>query len=122
MPVKVAIRQLRAQGQKVGLVRLKWFRPFPTAELQAALAKVKAVGVIDRDYSFGSPFHAGVLATEIRSALYSLEKRPHVVSFIAGLGGREVMAENVIEMSEVTMNVATSGKSDTETHWIGVRG
>src|ERR671931_420185 len=122
MPVKVAIRQLRAQGQKVGLVRLKWFRPFPTHELQTVLSKVKAVGVIDRDYSFGSPFHAGVLATEIRSALYSLEKRPHVVSFIAGLGGREVMVENVIEMSEVTMNVATSGKSDTETHWIGVRG
>jgi hypothetical protein len=45
-----------------------------------------------------------------------------VVSFIAGLGGREVMAENVIEMSEVTMTVAASGKSDTETHWIGVRG
>lgn len=122
MPVKVAIRQLRAQGQKVGLVRLKWFRPFPTQELRTVLSKVKAVGVIDRDYSFGSPFHAGVLATEIRSALYSLEKRPHVVSFIAGLGGREVMAENVIEMSEVTMNVAASGKSDTETHWIGVRG
>jgi pyruvate ferredoxin oxidoreductase alpha subunit len=122
MPVKVAIRQLRAQGQKVGLVRLKWFRPFPTAELQTVLSKVKAVGIIDRDYSFGSPFHAGVLATEIRSALYSLAKRPHVVSFIAGLGGREVTAENVIEMSDMTMKVAASGKVDTETHWIGVRG
>jgi pyruvate ferredoxin oxidoreductase alpha subunit len=122
MPVKVAIRQLRAQGQKVGLVRLKWFRPFPTEELQAALTKVKAVGVIDRDYSFGSPFHAGVLATELRSALYSLDKRPQVVSFIAGLGGRDVTAENVIEISDITMKVASSGKSDTETHWIGVRG
>jgi pyruvate ferredoxin oxidoreductase alpha subunit len=118
----VAIRQLRAQGQKVGLVRLKWFRPFPTEELQAALTKVKAVGVIDRDYSFGSPFHAGVLATELRSALYSLDKRPQVVSFIAGLGGRDVTAENVIEISDITMKVASSGKSDTETHWIGVRG
>jgi pyruvate ferredoxin oxidoreductase alpha subunit len=122
MPVKVAIRQLRAQGHKVGLVRLKWLRPFPTEQLRAVLSKVKAVGVIDRDYSFGSPFHAGVLATEIRSALYSLEQRPQVVSFIAGLGGREVTAENVIQMSDMTMKAAASGKADTETHWIGVRG
>jgi pyruvate ferredoxin oxidoreductase alpha subunit len=122
MPLKVAVRQLRAQGHKVGVVRLKWLRPFPTEELRATLSKVKAVGVIDRDYSFGSPFHAGVLATEIRSALYSLDKRPHVVSFIAGLGGREVTAENVVEISDMTMKVAASGKADTETHWIGVRG
>jgi len=122
MPIKVAIRKLRAEGQKVGLIRLKWLRPFPTAELQAALSNVKAVGVIDRDYSFGSPFHSGVLATELRSALYSQDKRPPVVGFIAGLGGREVTAENVIEMSNITTQVAASGKSDTETHWIGVRG
>ena len=89
MPVKVAVRQLRAQGHKVGGGAAQWPRLFPTEELQATLSKVKAVGVIDRDYSFGSPFHAGVLATQIRSALYSLEKRPQVVSFIAGLGGRE---------------------------------
>jgi pyruvate ferredoxin oxidoreductase alpha subunit len=101
---------------------LKWFRPFPTEELQAALARVKAVGVIDRDYSFGSPFHAGVLATELRSALYSYDKRPQVVSFIAGLGGREVTAENVVEMHTITAKVASSGKPDTQTHWIGVRG
>jgi hypothetical protein len=44
-----------------------------------------------------------------------------VVSFIAGLGGREVTAENVIQMSDMTMKVAASGKADTETHWIGVR-
>ena len=55
MPLKVAVRQLRAQGHKVGVVRLKWLRPFPTEELRATLSKVKAVGVIDRDYSFGSP-------------------------------------------------------------------
>ena len=104
MPLKVAVRQLRAQGHKVGVVRLKWLRPFPTEELRATLSKVKAVGVIDRDYSFGS-LPRGVLA-EIRSALYSLDKRPYVVSFIAGLGGREVTAENVVEISDMTTKVA----------------
>jgi hypothetical protein len=44
------------------------------------------------------------------------------VSFIAGLGGREVTAENVVEISDMTMQVAASGEADTETHWIGVRG
>ncbi|MEK6711094.1 MAG: pyruvate ferredoxin oxidoreductase, partial [Nitrospinota bacterium] len=51
LPVKVAIREMRKEGKKVGLVRLKWFRPFPTEELRASLSRFKAVGVVDRDYS-----------------------------------------------------------------------
>jgi pyruvate ferredoxin oxidoreductase alpha subunit len=122
MPVKVAVRKLREKGQKVGFVRLKWFRPFPTAELQAALARVKAVGVIDRDYSFGSPFYAGVLTNELRAALYPLTTRPRLLGFIAGLGGREVTSDNVMEISEMTFAAARDGKVDAqETYWIGVR-
>src|SRR6266699_5926572 len=86
-----AIRRLRKeQGLKIGLVRLKWFRPFPTEEVVKSLRRFKAVGVIDRDYSFGSPYYGGVLYNEIRSALYSQAKRPVIVGFIAGLGGREI--------------------------------
>ncbi len=122
MSVKVAVRKLREKGQKVGFVRLKWFRPFPTAELQAALAGVKAIGVIDRDYAFGSPFHAGVLANELRTALYPLASRPRILGFIAGLGGREVTSDNVMEISEMTFAAARDEKVDTqETYWIGVR-
>ena len=47
LPVKVAIREMRKEGKKVGMVRLKWFRPFPTEELRASLSRFKAVGVID---------------------------------------------------------------------------
>ncbi len=50
---------MREQGRKVGFVRVRWFRPFPTIELQDALGGVEAVGVIDRDYSMGSTFHGG---------------------------------------------------------------
>jgi len=122
LPVKVGVRQLRAQGHKVGFVRLKWLRPFPTEEVQAALGRAKAVGVIDRDYSFGSPHHGAVLYHEVRSTLYALERRPAVVSFICGLGGREVTLDSVTEMSECLLKVAQTGRVDQPNYWIGVRG
>ncbi len=122
LSVKVGIRKLREQGHKVGFVRLKWLRPFPTQEVQDALRHVKAVGVIDRDYSFGSPNHGAVLYNEIRSALYDLEPRPHVLSFICGLGGREVTLNSVTEMSEILLKTAKTGRVDQPTYWIGVRG
>src|SRR2546422_8025950 len=56
LPIKVGIRNMRAQGKKVGRVRLRWFRPFPTDRLVEALSKAQAIGVIDRGYSFRSPF------------------------------------------------------------------
>jgi pyruvate ferredoxin oxidoreductase alpha subunit len=122
MPVKVGVRKLREQGHKVGFVRLRWFRPFPTVEIQEALGKAKAVGVIDRDYSFGSPNYGGVLYNEVRSALYDLPRRPAVVSFISGLGGREVTLDSVTEMSEILLKTAKTGRVDQPNYWIGVRG
>jgi pyruvate ferredoxin oxidoreductase alpha subunit len=121
LPIRVAIRNLRARGKKVGLVRLRWFRPFPAERLAATLSRAGAIGVIDRDYSFGSPFASGVVANEIRAALYNSERRPPLLSFIGGLGGREVMLEDVYRATELCYNAADSGKSDPRTHWLGVR-
>ena len=121
LPMKVGIRNMRAQGKKVGLVRLRWFRPFPTERLVAVLSKAKAIGVVDRDYSFGSPFHAGVVATEIRAALYNAEKRPPLLAFICGLGGREVTLEDVSKAADLCYAAANSGKADAKTIWLGVR-
>src|SRR2546430_11760591 len=89
LPIKVAIREMRAKGKKVGLVRLRWFRPFPWEQLVKALSRAQAVGVIDRDYSFGSPFASGVVANEVRAALYNADRRPPLLAFICGLGGRD---------------------------------
>ncbi|MDE2939148.1 MAG: pyruvate ferredoxin oxidoreductase [Chloroflexota bacterium] len=121
LPVRVAIRRMREQGKKVGFVRLKFFRPFATEEVQQALGGAKAVAVVDRDYSFGSPSFGGVLFNEVRAALYPLEKRPHVVNFIAGLGGREVRVRDVEEMVEITQKAIDTGKIEQECNWIGVR-
>src|ERR1041384_563308 len=121
LPMKVGIRNMRAQGKKVGLVRLRWFRPFPTEKLVAVLSKAKAIGVVDRDYSFGSPFHSGVVANEIRAAMYNADKRPPLLSFVCGLGGREVMLEDVNKAVDMCYGAAAAGKSDGKTHWLGVR-
>src|SRR5919108_64301 len=107
--------------EKVGLIRLRWFRPFPFERLAQALGRAKAIGVIDRDYSFGSPFHSGVVANEIRAAMYNADKRPPLLSFICGLGGREVMLEDVNRAVDMCYAAATAGKSDGKTHWLGVR-
>ena len=121
LPVRVALRRLREQGQKVGFLRVKFFRPFATDEIRQALANCKAVCVIDRDYSYGSPSFGGVLFAELRSALYNYEKRPPMINFIAGLGGREIHVKEVNEMVEATWKVAETGIVEQETTWIGVR-
>jgi pyruvate ferredoxin oxidoreductase alpha subunit len=120
MPVRVAIRKMRKEGKKVGFVRLRWFRPFAAEELAKSLSRFKAVGVIDRDFSFGSPYMSGVLATEIRAALYPCAKRPLLHCFICGLGGREVTLPGVEQMTQILYD-AVAGKVQPPTQWIGLR-
>jgi pyruvate ferredoxin oxidoreductase alpha subunit len=121
-PVKVAIRKMREQGKKVGFVRLRWFRPFAGPELAKCLERFKAIGVLDRDFSFGSPNLSGVVATEVRSAMYTgSSTRPPVLGFIGGLGGREVTVPDVEEMTEIVFKAA-QGKPQPLTQWIGLRG
>jgi pyruvate ferredoxin oxidoreductase alpha subunit len=119
-PVKVAIRKMRKEGKKVGFVRMRWFRPFAAEELAKCLERFKAVGVVDRDFSLGSPFHSGVLATEVRAAMNSSAKHPPVIGFICGLGGREVLLQDVEKMSGIVYEAA-AGKTQPLTQWIGVR-
>src|SRR3954471_7400902 len=119
-PVRVAIREMRKQGKKVGFVRLRWFRPFPSEELAKTLSRFKAVGIIDRDFSLGDPYSSGVVATEVRAALYPVVDRPPVIGFICGLGGREVTLHDVKKMTE-NIFAAAAGKPQAPTQWIGLR-
>jgi pyruvate ferredoxin oxidoreductase alpha subunit len=121
MPTRVAVRRMREAGKKVGFLRVKFFRPFATAEIQDALGGAKAVAVIDRDYSYGSPAYGGVLFHELRSALYPLNERPLMLNFIAGLGGREIMVRDVDQMVETSQKAIDTGKIEQETTWVAVR-
>ena len=95
--------------------------PVPQRELIQVLSKFKAVGVIDRDYSLGSPSNAGVLYNEVRSALYDADNREPIIGFIAGLGGREVTVASATEMFDATQKVADTGEIDEPLRWMGVR-
>ena len=121
-PVRVAIRKMREEGKKVGFVRLRWFRPFAGPEIAKCLERFKAIGVIDRDFSFGSPNLSGVVATEVRSAMYTgSATRPPVLGFIGGLGGREITVPDVEKVADSVFDAA-KGIAQPLTQWIGLRG
>ncbi len=120
MPARTAARRLREQGQRVGYVNLRWFRPFPTVELRESLRRFRAVGVVDRDFAHGAPDDCGVLMHEIRSCLYPSRERPTVVNFITGLGGRDVSIQDAIRMYQITQEAARK-ELDGFVTWVGVR-
>jgi pyruvate ferredoxin oxidoreductase alpha subunit len=104
---KEAVNQLRKSGKAVGLVRPLLFRPFPAAEMRRLLRGKKGVAVIDQNLSMGG---AGVLHTELSSALYGQKQAtPVLVSFIGGLGGRDIRLEELYEMESVTRRAAAKG-------------
>jgi len=121
MPARTAVRRLRDKGKKVGYVNLRWFRPFPSDELRAVLGRMKAVGVIDRDFAHGSPDSGGIVVHDIRSCLYPLQNRPAIANFIGGLGGRDISIEDCIRMFEVTSQAPNRAPGDELVTWIGLR-
>ena len=95
-----AVDLLRKKGKKVGLIRIRLWRPFPLKDFLRAIGKVRAIGVVDRAVSHGST--GGPVGIEVRSALYQSNKRPKVVNFVAGLSGRDVTVEDFVELFERT--------------------
>jgi len=117
---KEAVDKMRKEGKKVGIVALRVFRPFPHKELCDSLKNVKAVGVIDRNISFGSM--GGALSMEVRAALYELKNRPHVMSFPTGLGGRDTRPEHFEKVTEILLEVAQKDSIEENYKVVGCRG
>ena len=107
----------REQGKKVGLIKLRYLRPYPKEELRKAVSKMKAFGVYDRAVAFGI---SGPQFIEARNALYGLNTP--LVNFIAGLGGRDVTTGDIGKMFDALLDVAKTGKAKKEVVWIGTRG
>jgi pyruvate ferredoxin oxidoreductase alpha subunit len=112
-------RALRAEGQKVGVVKIRCFRPFPGAELAAALKGLKAVAVMDRSESFGA--EGGPLFLEVRSALYDLEHRMPVVDYIYGLGGADVKTELIERVFADLSDIASGTAAPSGLVYLGAR-
>jgi len=115
---KVAVQKLRDNGYKVGLARIRAFRPFPIEEVRRICGRVDAIAVIDRAISSGIE---GPLFTEVQSVLCDLQDRPLAMNFIAGIGGRDVTEKDVETMVIRTLKCVEKGRVDQRLTWYGLR-
>ncbi|MBI4564617.1 MAG: pyruvate ferredoxin oxidoreductase [Planctomycetes bacterium] len=103
--------RLREEGIKVGVVKVRVFRPFPFAAIRRALAGRRLAVVFDRNISYG---HHGIFAQEIKSALYGVSGAPPLACFVGGLGGRDVTRETI----ETTLRSALAKSNGRLFAWI----
>jgi pyruvate ferredoxin oxidoreductase alpha subunit/phenylglyoxylate dehydrogenase alpha subunit len=106
---KDAVDEARRRGDKVGLVKVKTYRPFPTQALASALADVKAVGVVDRSVSFG--WNCGPLYQDTITSMYYAPKRIPAMSFIGGLAGADLTVGHFERVIGRTAQLARDGRS-----------
>lgn len=95
--IKDAIDELRADGVKVGLVKVRCYRPFPVAALRKALSGAKVIAVVEKDVSIGN--EAGLL-TDLKAAFYNTNIRTPIIGFAAGLGGRDITIKDIKKIAE----------------------
>ncbi len=112
-----AVKKLRKEGKKVGLIKLTVFRPFPSPELKEILSGVKGVAVIDRNISPGA---YGAMYSDLAAAYTNEKEKPILKNFITGLGGREIFVKNFEEMYEMTKKAVDTGELGKPVEWINV--
>ncbi len=115
---EIAVDALRQKGKKVGLVRMRLWRPFPFEELRQAVRGAKVLAVFDRCLSYGGS--GGPVCGEVKAALYDEKERPAVFGFVGGLGGRDVFPEEFERIIERGFALADQGQESTY-EMIGVR-
>ena len=116
---KEAVDQMREQGWKVGVLKLRVFRPFPSEEIAEALKNCKAVAIMDRCESYNG--HGGPLASEVPAALFHSKVMIETVSYVYGLAGRDFTVSDVQEIFEELDDVVTNGTKATQYRYIGLR-
>ncbi len=116
---KDAVDALRAQGKKVGLLKLRVFRPFPAEEIAAALAHCKSLAIMDRSDSFNG--NGGPLGAEVSQALYNARSSVLAVNYIYGLGGRDIRVEDFEDIYSRLETIAATGQITDQFDYIGLR-
>jgi pyruvate ferredoxin oxidoreductase alpha subunit len=116
---RAVIDELREKGVKAGLLKVRVFRPFPAEEILKALSKVKAAAIMDRSDMFSD--QGGPLFSEVRSAMYDLDKKPLLSNYVYGLGGREITLEDIHKIFAEQQDNAKSGKISKLIQHFGVR-
>jgi len=100
---RVVLDELRKEGKKVGLIKLRVLRPFPSDKIVDALKDVKAFGVLDKNISFG---YEGTIFTNVNSSIVTMEKLPKAINFIGGIGGRDITHEDIKKAYDELLSAA----------------
>lgn len=114
---RVTVDRMRNKGIKVGLVKIRLFRPFPREKLVGILKDKRAVGIIDRSVCFG--WNSGHLVKELKAALYEAKTFIPLADFIDGLGGGDITIENLERAIQITHD-ASLGRPFKETTWLQI--
>ncbi|TFH23838.1 pyruvate ferredoxin oxidoreductase [Candidatus Bathyarchaeota archaeon] len=117
--LKVVVDELREEGIKAGLLRLRTFRPLPVEELRNALKNAKAIAVMDKSMSFGG--FGGAVYHEVRHALYDAQAHPPIVNYIYGLGGRDSNPRAFRTIFEDLRRIAKTGQIEKQISYFGLR-
>lgn len=116
---KFVVDNLRAQGVKAGLLKLRVFRPFPVEEIAEALSHLKAVAVLDKADSLNNA--GGALFQDITSAMYVNNKQVPIVNYIYGIGGRDTKSDDIEKVYNELLEIAKDGKIENPYRYFGLR-
>ena len=116
---KEVVDKLRGQGVKAGLLKIRVYRPFPVEQITAALAKCKAVAVMDRADSLNGA--GGPLFTDVTSAMYGRADGVKMINYIYGLGGRDVKVDDIEVVYKELQEIVKTGKVKEVYNYLGVR-
>jgi pyruvate ferredoxin oxidoreductase alpha subunit len=118
---KTVVDRLRDEGLRVGLLKLRVFRPFPGQELAQALRRLKALAVLDRSISFGAMDNAGPLFLEFVTALSLHDVRLPVIDCVYGIGGRDIQPLEIEAIYRELLEIARTGETGEKVRFLGVR-
>jgi len=116
---KDVVDELREQGVKAGLIKIRVYRPFPVEQITAALSKCKAIAVMDKADSLNGA--GGPLFTDVTSAMFGRVSGVNVINYIYGLGGRDVKTDDIKEVYVELQEIAKTGKVKEVYNYLGVR-
>ncbi|MCW3978820.1 MAG: pyruvate ferredoxin oxidoreductase [Candidatus Bathyarchaeota archaeon] len=117
--VRYVVDELRSEGVKAGLIKMRVFRPFPAEELVKTVGDAPVLGVLDKAVSFGAP--GGPLYEEVKSVFYDEAKKPFIADFIHGLGGRDTSPSMIRGVYESLLEIKKKGEVSEKVSLVGVR-
>ncbi len=117
--IREVVDELRAEGVKAGMIKLRLYRPFPTEEIVKAIGKVPVLGIMEKAYSIGGP--GAPLYMEVKTALYDEKNKPLIADYITGLGGKDTSPEMIRDVFARLQKIKEKGAVTDPVNYIGVR-